>query len=275
MIFSVKISHLSFNLGKAEIPELPFHDDFYYPFEYNSANIEKAFWSELSSRFKSPDKRRIERAYNQAVKLHFGQTRLEAPDLPYVIHPIEVALAVMKQGGSPDSVIAALLHDVREDVEWVKGLENGEVAEKFESRVVEVLTRLLSKFRFENGKVIKLSKEEYFRRLSGDWTAVWIKGVDRRMNLKSLGRMLDLISPDQIGKSQEIINFVKNGIQTTREFVIPVVREKYPELAENLEKLTIKLETRLQVAETFLLQNEASNLQDALLPSDAVCDPSC
>ena len=246
-------------MGESEKLETPDRDsDFYYPLEYTAENIQREFLFELeNSNFQPEDKERIWRGYELAIELHRGQTRREARHLPYIVHPIEVALAVLRAGGSPDSVIAALLHDVREDSEWLQKLDNGEIAKKFESRVVEVLTRLLSKYRFECDEVVKLSPKEYFSRLSGDSTAVWIKALDRRVNLMSLGRMLGRVSSDDPEYSEFTLQFVKKQILETREIVIPVVRAKYEKLADNLEKLTNKLATRLALAETFIAESTA------------------
>lgn len=272
-------------MGKPEKPELPYREDFYYPFEYNLENIETEFLRVLArSKFKQEDKERILRAYVIATKLHEGQTRKEAPDLPYVVHPLEVALEVMKLGGSPNVVIAALFHDVREDVKWLRELEKGEIAKLFRSRVAELLTRLLSKYRLEVfgfswklddhlgsflnkaslklfsnfAKVRKLSLEEYFRKLEGDATAVFIKAIDRRKNLMSLGRMLDSIFEDRSATASEIIAFVRRQIQETNTFVIPLAKRTYIDLGNNLEELNLKLAIRLKIAENFLLQNPPS-----------------
>jgi len=246
-------------------PELPHREDFYYSFEYNLEKIEAEFSQVLAeSKFQTEDKERILVALALAKSLHEGQVRREAPNLPYIVHPIEVATGVLKRSGHPNMVIAALFHDVREDVDWMRALANGEVSKKFESRVIELLTRLLSKYRLENFDdtpvVIRLTDEEYFCRLEGEIDAVFIKAIDRRKNLMSLGRMLDAILNDNFLVKDETIDFVREKLQQTKIFVIPMVHRKYEKLASNLEDLTIKLEVRLKIAETFLLQNPSHNL---------------
>lgn len=56
----------------------------------------------------------IEKALLLALRAHEGQERKEQP-IPYIVHPVEVALILAKHG-FPDPVIAAaLVHDTVED----------------------------------------------------------------------------------------------------------------------------------------------------------------
>ena len=52
-----------------------------------------------------------------AADRHFGQTRKDAKETPYIEHPVEVASLLIQVGGVSDLdvVVAALLHDVLED----------------------------------------------------------------------------------------------------------------------------------------------------------------
>ncbi len=268
-------------MGQAERPELPFHDDFYYPFAYELSEFSKRFKLALDSvDFQDEDKKRIRFAWAQACLFHKGQKRKEKNSkgelLPYVIHPLEVALSVLEMGGGPAAVMAALLHDIREDDKWVKKRKRDELVKLFRGRVVEVLTRLVSKYRLSpKGRVIKLSLPRYFEKLNQEPEAVFIKAIDRLKNLMSCGRILDQAANVSQQEFATAVSFVRTQIQETDQFVIPLAENHYAKLTKKLKSLNFKLSIRLQVAETFLLQNEASNLQDALLPSDAVCDPGC
>lgn len=57
----------------------------------------------------------ILRAADQAARWHARQRRKGAEQEPYVNHLIEVASLVAHAGGSPDAIVAALLHDAIED----------------------------------------------------------------------------------------------------------------------------------------------------------------
>lgn len=279
-------------------PSKLLHDEeFYYDFPYKLSEVAKHFKAVLKeSKFQPEDKKRIRRAWAQACIFHRGQTRSEAPGLPYIIHPLEVALEVLRLGGSPDQVIAALFHDVREDVGQMREMKNGEVVEVFKSRSVELLTRLLSKYRLEiYGVLVKsesrfvkflkkrfteffsnfadvkeLTNEEYFEKLSQDWAAIWIKAIDRRVNLMSCGRMLDHALDAPRGQANAIFGFVENQIKTTHHFVIPAVESKYPTLAKNLKLLTLNLGVRLRVAKLKAI--EVSNAQLSARPASTPHD---
>jgi guanosine-3',5'-bis(diphosphate) 3'-pyrophosphohydrolase len=56
----------------------------------------------------------IQAAADLALKAHEGQTRKESK-VPYIVHPIAVALILAKYGFSEEVIAAALVHDVVED----------------------------------------------------------------------------------------------------------------------------------------------------------------
>ncbi|HLS89179.1 MAG TPA: HD domain-containing protein [Sphingobacteriaceae bacterium] len=58
----------------------------------------------------------IDRAVQLAVTAHQGQRR-KGKDMPYITHPVSVALTLATAGCSEEVVIAGLLHDTLEDTE--------------------------------------------------------------------------------------------------------------------------------------------------------------
>ncbi len=58
---------------------------------------------------------RIQQAIDKAAQLHDGQRR-KADDLPYIVHPMTVAATLLPFTDDEDVIIAALFHDVLEDV---------------------------------------------------------------------------------------------------------------------------------------------------------------
>jgi len=58
---------------------------------------------------------RIQHAIEFTTKAHSGQTRKGKPDVPYIIHPLAVALILSRAGADEDVIIAGILHDAVED----------------------------------------------------------------------------------------------------------------------------------------------------------------
>lgn len=57
---------------------------------------------------------RLQSAVRLAVAAHADQTR-KGNDVPYIVHPLSVALILARSGAEEDVVIAGLLHDTVED----------------------------------------------------------------------------------------------------------------------------------------------------------------
>ena len=60
------------------------------------------------------DRKDIARAEAFSARAHEGQTR-KGSDAPYIDHPLRVARVLEEHGASPETIIAALLHDTAED----------------------------------------------------------------------------------------------------------------------------------------------------------------
>lgn len=58
----------------------------------------------------------IQKAINTATRLHHGQIRKTDNTLPYIVHPFSVAWIVSQYTDDENTITAALLHDVLEDV---------------------------------------------------------------------------------------------------------------------------------------------------------------
>lgn len=56
----------------------------------------------------------IDFAIEMAVKAHSGQPRKHT-DIPYITHPVGVALLLAQSGSSEELIVAGLLHDTTED----------------------------------------------------------------------------------------------------------------------------------------------------------------
>ena len=60
---------------------------------------------------------KTERAIAAALTAHEGQTRKGDREMPYIVHPVTVALILSRYTDDEDTIIAGLLHDVLEDTD--------------------------------------------------------------------------------------------------------------------------------------------------------------
>lgn len=121
---------------------------------------------------KLEDQAMIARARYFAAKAHAGQKRKYTGE-PYIVHPIAVADMVQRNGGTPNMIAAALLHDVLEDtdatVEEVEAITNREVA----MLVVELTDQYTKDFYPElNRKVRKRLEAERLAKVSPEAKAI-------------------------------------------------------------------------------------------------------
>ena len=61
----------------------------------------------------------IARALRLAALSHKNDTR-KGKELPYIVHPVEVAMILQENGMEDDIIIAGLLHDILDDTELTK-----------------------------------------------------------------------------------------------------------------------------------------------------------
>ncbi len=128
----------------------------------------------------------IRRAFFLAKEAHKGVRRRSGE--PYIIHPLEVAIIVVREIGlGKKSVVSALLHDVVEDTEYTVE----EISHLFTPKIasmVDGLTKMAGVFNTDTSE-----QAEYFRKvlltLSDDVRVIIIKIADRLHNMRTLGAM--------------------------------------------------------------------------------------
>lgn len=77
----------------------------------------------------------VERAVQFAAKAHSGQKRKGVP-IPYILHPMEVAVIVSEMTIDEEVIVAAILHDTLEDC---KEVTKEILLEQFGTRVVSLI----------------------------------------------------------------------------------------------------------------------------------------
>jgi (p)ppGpp synthase/HD superfamily hydrolase len=77
---------------------------------------------------------KVVEAFHFAFESHMGRCR-KGTEIPYIVHPMDVASILIKNGASESVVIAGLLHDVIEDA----GIELHQIKKLFGDRVTKLV----------------------------------------------------------------------------------------------------------------------------------------
>lgn len=128
---------------------------------------------------------RIEKAYFIAKKFHEGQLRRSGE--PYITHPIEVGIILADLHAGPQTLIAALLHDVVEDTSYTLA----EVEKAFDKDVRELVDGVtkLSKIYFQSVVTQAENIQKMLLAMAKDIRVVLIKIADRLHNVRTLESM--------------------------------------------------------------------------------------
>lgn len=128
----------------------------------------------------------IHRAWLLGARAHEGQTR--ASGEPYIFHPVAVASILGRMQMDPETIAAAILHDVIEDTEITKG----QVAEQFGDAVAELVDGVtkLDKMQFSTRQeATAASFRKMLLAMARDIRVILIKLADRLHNMRTLGAM--------------------------------------------------------------------------------------
>ncbi|MFI3129572.1 MAG: bifunctional (p)ppGpp synthetase/guanosine-3',5'-bis(diphosphate) 3'-pyrophosphohydrolase [Bacillota bacterium] len=118
-----------------------------------------------------------------AFSAHEGQKRSSGED--YIIHPIQVAIILMDIGLDPETIIAALIHDVVEDTQYT----SQDIEQKFGKEVCDLVIGVtkLEKIDFKSQEE---EQAENFRKMffamAKDIRVLMIKLADRLHNMRTL-----------------------------------------------------------------------------------------
>ena len=141
----------------------------------------------------------LDRALAVASRCHAGQTRKDDPT-PYIAHPVAVALIVSDFTADEDVAVAALLHDVLEDVPPSVYSADDMTAE-FGERVTELVRGVSEeKTAGVHTPPWRVRKEGYLARLAEDsHECLLISAADKIHNLRSMVTAHERLGGDMWG----------------------------------------------------------------------------
>ena len=157
------------------------------------------FYKKASSYLNKSDIKKIQKAYTLAFYAHEGQLRRDGSK--YITHPVAVSIILLDLKMDPDSICAALMHDVLEDCD----VNKNNLKKLFGDSVAEIVDGV-SKL----GKLDITSKndrdannlQKMMLAMSRDVRVVLVKICDRLHNMRTIEH---LPRSKQIKKSKETI----------------------------------------------------------------------
>ncbi len=124
---------------------------------------------------------RTERAIALALEAHGSQTRKGDRRMPYIVHPVTVALILSRYTDDEDTIIAGLLHDTLEDTALTEAVIEREFGPKVLEAVKDVTEPDLPGLSWETRKA------RYLRRLEqAPRGSLLVAGADKIANLVSM-----------------------------------------------------------------------------------------
>ena len=130
--------------------------------------------------------RQVEKAYRFALEAHRGQCRKSGES--YVEHPIAVAITQAELELDPDTVCAALLHDVVEDTPF----SLTDIRLEFGEQIAEIIDGVTKLDRFEFSSREEQQAENIRKMLiamAGDVRVILIKLADRLHNMETISAL--------------------------------------------------------------------------------------
>ena len=161
--------------------------------------LPNSFFKKAKSYLEYKDLKKIQKAYTFAFYSHDGQQRRDGSN--YITHPVEVASILLELRMDPDTICAALMHDVLEDCD----VNKGNLRELFGEDVAEIVDGV-SKL----GKLDITARmdrdannlQKMMLAISKDVRVVLVKICDRLHNMRTIEY---LPRSKQIKKSKETI----------------------------------------------------------------------
>jgi len=137
----------------------------------------------------------IAKGLEVAAKAHAGDIRKGGDGIPYIVHPVEVAMILQKNGMSDELIVAGLLHDTLEDTDLTKE----EIEDAFNARILELVIGASEELADRESTAWEKRKEHTLDFLKDDDTAIDIKYVacaDKLSNIRSTIRDYDEVGEE-------------------------------------------------------------------------------
>ena len=157
------------------------------------------FYKKTKSYLDVKDLKKIQKAYTFAFYSHEGQKRKDGSK--YITHPVNVASILLELKMDPDSICAALMHDILEDCD----VKKNDLAKLFGNDVAEIVDGVSKLSALD----IKTTSERDANNLqkmmlaiSKDVRVILVKICDRLHNMRTIEH---LPRSKQIQKSKETI----------------------------------------------------------------------
>ena len=157
------------------------------------------FYKSASAYLDNQDIKKIQKAYSVAFYAHDGQKRHDGSK--YITHPIEVANILLGLKMDPDSICAALMHDVLEDCD----VNKSNLEKIFGNDVAEIVDGVskLSKLDIKSKTDVEANNlQKMMLAMSKDVRVLLVKICDRLHNMRTIEHLPRF---KQIQKSKETI----------------------------------------------------------------------
>lgn len=201
----------------------------------------------------------IEKAYLFAKEAHGTQARYTGD--PYITHPLAVAHILAEMRMDPQTIMAAILHDVVEDTPIIQA----ELVEKFGKEVGDLVDGVtkLTQIHFEN---YAQAQAENFRKMvmamASDIRVILVKLADRLHNMRTLSGLppekrrrisletLEIFAPiaNRLGMHAFRVELEDLGFATLYPLRYKILKEAVSKARGNREEMITMIDTQIREA---------------------------
>jgi (p)ppGpp synthase/HD superfamily hydrolase len=177
---------------------------------------------------------RVDAALTFAAIAH-GDQRRKSTDVPYITHPVHVAMILVRHGCDEDTIIAGILHDVLEDTET----DAATLEARFGPRVTETVIACSEPNKEIPWEERKTGAVERMRRMPPAARAVCC--ADKAHNLHTMADVLergeDVWARFRRGAAAQI-NYHRNALEALRDGWTHPILEELEAALRRIDELT-------------------------------------